>query len=159
MEICERRKALKLVYAKPILKDLTVGSRIAFLRQMRRVSRRDLALKIGLSEENAKRIMSRYERAKILPENDKLQKISNILDVNIKMLMEYNLEDPEDLYHLMLWIEELCPNFTLTRTEVVEPENKTQEVLSKMYYRWHEMKRKYRNNEITYEEYWEWKLK
>lgn len=150
---------MNLVYGKPNLKDLTVGSRIAFLRQFRRISRRDLALMIGLSEENAKRIMSRYERAVRLPADDKLKKIADILDVNMRMISEYDLDDPKDLYYLMLWLEELCPNFTLTRQAVVDPENKTQEFLSEKYFQWHEMKRKYRNHEISYEDYWEWKLK
>ena len=149
---------MKLMYGKPNLKDLSVGSRIAFVRQLRRISRKDLAHRLGLSEENGKRIMSRYERAVRLPADEKLKKIADILDINIRMIEEYDLNDPQDLYYLMLWLEELCPNFTLTRQLIVPPENETQRVLSEKYFQWHEMRRKYRNNEISYDEYWRWKL-
>ncbi len=147
-----------LAYEKPRLKDLTVGSRIVFIRRLRNMTRKELALKIGLSEENAKRIMSRYERSVRLPADDKLKRIAEILNVNIRMISEFDLDDPKDLYYLMLWQEELCPNFTLTRQAAVKPENETQRFISRKYYRWHEMKRKYRNHEITYGEYWDWKL-
>ena len=150
---------VKMLFSKPCLRDLTVGSRIAFLRQFRRMSRSELGRMIGLSEENTNRIMSRYERAVVQPDGDKIRKIADILKVNVRMLSEYNMDKPEDLFYLMLWLEELCPNFTFTRTEATAPENMAQDYLSKHYYKWHDMRKRYRNNEISYEDYWEWKLK
>lgn len=37
--------------------------------------------------------------------------------------------------------------------------NDTQRCLAKRCKEWKKMQRKYRNNEISYEEYWDWKMK
>ncbi len=146
-----------ITYSRPRLKDLSVGARISFLRQWRRITRQELAIRTGHGEANGKRIMSRYERNVILPEDKKLEKMAEILNINTQLIRPYDLNDPEDLYYIMLWLEELCPNFTVTRQSVADAANATQKYLSERYFRWHEMRKKYRTHEITYDEYWEWK--
>ena len=94
-----------------------------------------------------------------MPEDKKLEKIAEILRVNTRLIRPYDLNDSEDLYYIMLWLEELCPNFTVTRQSVADAVNDTQKYLSERYFRWHEMRKKYRTHEITYDEYWEWKAR
>ncbi len=147
-----------LIYSKPKLKSLSVGSRIGFVRQLRRISRKELALKIGLGEKNAKRIMSRYERSKKIPKDDKLQKRAEILNINVSMIRPNDFSERSDLYYLMLWAEELCTNFIMRRSYPADSENETQRFFSEHYGQWRKMRKKYMNNEISYEEYWDWKL-
>jgi len=149
---------MALIYSKPRLKNLSVGSRIAFVRQFRRMTRHELALKIGLSKKNAKRIMARYERSKKVPKEDKLQKIAEILNINVRLISPYDFSEPSDLFYLMLWAEELCPNFILRKSYSTDPENMTQSYFLEHYDQWRKMRKKYMNNEISYEEYWDWKL-
>ncbi|MCR5324249.1 MAG: helix-turn-helix domain-containing protein [Lachnospiraceae bacterium] len=150
---------MKIVYGKPYLKNLTVGSRIAFIRQLRKISRAELALQIGLSEKIAKRIMSRYEHSVKIPGKEKLQKIALVLDVNIKLIREYDLNDSQDLYYIMIWLEELYPDFSVSRHMIDHSDNDTQKYLSSKYTEWQEMKKRYEKGQITYEEYWDWKMK
>jgi len=145
------------IYSRPKLKNLSVGSRIAFVRHLRRMTREELALKIGLSDRNAKRIMSRYERSLKTPKPDKLRKIAEVLEINVRMIWPYDFNDPSDLFYLMLWIEELCPDIKLKKPHY-ELSNETQRFLAEHMGEWRKMRRRYLKNEIRYEEYWEWKF-
>ena len=158
MEIWQKGRRGMIVYSKPRLKNLSVGARITFLRQWRGITRLELALKIGLGEENGKRIMSRYERNVILPEDKKLEKMAEVLKVNIRLIRPYDMTDSEDLYYIMLWFEELCPNFTYTMQTTEEAGNETQKYISEHFSEWLTIQKQFRNNEITYDEYWEWKI-
>ena len=53
---------MRLMYLKPRLKDLTIGSRIAFVRQFRHLTQEDVSEKLGLNGENKGSTMTRYEK-------------------------------------------------------------------------------------------------
>ena len=53
---------MRVLYLKPKLKDLSQGSRIAFIRQFRFMSQDDVSEKLGLSGECKRRTMTRYEK-------------------------------------------------------------------------------------------------
>ena len=52
---------MQIMYTKPQLKDLTQGSRIAFIRQFRLMTQDDVARQLGLKDENRMRTITRYE--------------------------------------------------------------------------------------------------
>ena len=53
---------MRIFYLKPKLKDLSQGSKIAFIRQFRFMSQDDVSEKLGLSGECKRRTMTRYEK-------------------------------------------------------------------------------------------------
>ena len=53
---------MRLLYLKLKLKDLSQGSRIAFIRKFRFMSQYDVSEKLGLSGECKRRTMTRYEK-------------------------------------------------------------------------------------------------
>jgi len=48
---------------------------------------------------------------------------------------------------------------TITGSKLPFDSNDTQRCLAKRCKEWKKMQRKYRNNEISYEEYWDWKMR
>ena len=52
---------MQLMYLKPRLKDLSQGSRIAFVRQFRQLTQDELADKLKLNGERKRRTVARYE--------------------------------------------------------------------------------------------------
>ena len=144
-------------FVRPFLKDLTVGSRIAFSRRMRGMSRKELALKIGLGEKNGCRIMSRYERSTRIPSKEKLRAIADCLKINIRMISEYDLSNVDDVICILFWIDELCPNYVLSPPESSYM-SEIQKYCSDIRSEWLKMKNKLQNEEISYVEYREWKM-
>ena len=63
---------MRLMYLKPRLKDLTIGSRIAFVRQFRNLTQEDVSEKLGLNGENKGSTMTRYEKGERILELSKI---------------------------------------------------------------------------------------
>ncbi len=70
---------MRLTYLKPTLKDLSQGSRLSFVRQIRKLSQDNMADKLGLTGETKRRTIARYERGDRVPSKERLEELSNIL--------------------------------------------------------------------------------
>ncbi len=150
---------MALYYPQPILKSLSQGDRIAFVRQLKKMSQKKLGEEIGIKSNRVRNLVCRMERMDRSIRQDKVRKIAEVLDINPKMIERWAFREPEDLYYEMLWIEELCPDFILRNTIRINPKNPTHEILSEKYAEWKKMRRMYGDGKIDYEEYWDWKLK
>ena len=74
---------MRFIYTKPFLKDLSQGSRIAFVRQFRLMTQDEVSDKLGLTEECKRRTMTRYEKGKRNPKDKRTMKLAKILNVNM----------------------------------------------------------------------------
>ena len=154
----EGGKIMKYIYLKPELENLSQGERIAFARQVRRMTQDELAEKLGFTGENKRRGVTRYERGDRVPKEDRLKEIADILNVNIKCLKEFDFRNDEDMIYMLLWMEEMYPRMNI---ELDIPEMfplKRDKKLGKFMREWEVIREKRYNHEITYDEYIEWKL-
>ena len=76
---------MRLLYTKLKLRDLSQGSRIAFVRQLRHLSQDYVYDYLGLTGECKRRSMTRYEKGDRNPKEDKVLEMSKILN----MIIEY----------------------------------------------------------------------
>lgn len=143
---------MRIIYSKPSLKNLSQGERISYIRQLRMMSQDEVSDKLGLTGECKRRTMTRYERGDRNPKQYRLKELSNILQVNINSIKQYDFKDPTDIFYLFMWMEELYPNFGFKMN--LQGEDR----INNAFLIWNNMKIKRNNNEITYEEYIEWKL-
>ena len=149
---------MRYVYLKPELKDLSQGSRIAFVREFRYLTQDNVSDKLGLTGECKRRSMARYERGDRVPKEERLQDIANILNVNVKCLKEYDFRNDEDMIYILLWMEELYPrmNIDLGLSESLPKESENK--IKIFFEEWNVMKKKRENLELSYDDYVEWKL-
>ena len=70
---------MRLVYLKPELDDLSQGQRISFARQIRLMTQDDLSDKLGITGENKRRTMTRYEKGERNPKEERTRIIADIL--------------------------------------------------------------------------------
>ena len=149
---------MRYVYLKPKLKDLSQGSRIAFVREFRYMTQDNVSDKLGLTGECKRRSMARYERGDRVPKEERLQEIANILNINVKCLKEYDFKNEEDMIYILLWMEELYPrmNIDLGFSESLPKESDIK--LKRFFEEWNVMKEKRANLELSYDDYVEWKL-
>lgn len=148
---------MRLIYTKPKLRDLSQGSRIAFVRQFRHMSQNDLSDKLGISGECKRRTMTRYEKGERNPKDDRTLILSNILDVNFNSIKKYDYHEPTDLIYTLLWLEELFPNYEISINENSNT-NENMLFINKFIKEWNYIRTKRENREISYEEYINWKL-
>ncbi len=149
---------MAVYYSRPKLRSLSQGSRIAFIRQVRHMSQQVFGERIGLGKDHARTLVCRYEVQDRDIKPERLKKIAEVLNVDMKMIERWNFRDPEHLYYELLWVEELCPDLFYRYTGTSIPNNDTHRVLSEKYSEWREMKTKYLKEYITYEKYLDWKF-
>ena len=149
---------MKCIYLTPELENLSQGERIAFARQVRRMTQDELADKLGYTGESKRRGVTRYDRGDRVPKQERLQEIADILNVNVKILKEFDFRNDEDMIYMLLWMEEMYPRMNI---ELDIPEYfplKRDKKLGKFMREWKVIREKRCNHEITYDEYIEWKL-
>ena len=68
--------------SKPELKDLSQGSRIAYVRYYRGMTQHQVADMSGVQHDNKRRIMTRYEKGNRNPKESRTREIAKILNVS-----------------------------------------------------------------------------
>ena len=149
---------MRLIYTKPLLKDLSQGSRIAFVRQFRLMTQDEVSDKLGLTGECKRRTMTRYEKGNRNPKNDRTMEIAQILNVNIASIKKYDYKNVEDIIYTLMWLEELLPNYHIDLSDVSSVKNNTILELKKFLDAWNIMRNKRMKREISYNDYIDWKL-
>ncbi len=94
---------MRLIYTKPKLKDLSQGSRIAFIRQFRLLTQDDVSDRLGLTGECKRRTMTRYEKGGRNPKEERTKEISEILNVDVNAIKKYDYRNQIDLIYLFLF--------------------------------------------------------
>lgn len=149
---------MRLIYTKPKLKDLSQGSRIAFIRQFRLLTQDDVSDRLGLTGECKRRTMTRYEKGGRNPKEERTKEIAEILNVNVNAIKKYDYRNQIDLIYLFLWLEELIPNYNLDLSKVPRINDNNILFLKSFFDEWNVIREKRTNREISYNEYLEWKL-
>ena len=85
---------MRLMYTKQKLRDLSQGSRIAFVRQFRLMTQDDVSDKLGLTGECKRRTMTRYEKGDRNPKEDRTLGIAQILNVNMNSIKKHEYKEP-----------------------------------------------------------------
>ena len=104
---------MQLMYLKPRLKDLSQGSRISFVRQFRQITQDELADKLKLKGKRKRRTITNYENGIRSPKDDRLLEISNILNVRINTIKEYDFKESANIVYTLMWLEELYPEYQI----------------------------------------------
>lgn len=90
-------------YTYPELRDLSQGSRIAFVRQFKHKTQDYVSKELGLTGACKRRTMTRYEKGNRNPKEDRTKEIANILEINYHVIKQYDFKDPTDIFYLCGW--------------------------------------------------------
>ena len=105
---------MKLMYSRPILRDLSQGSRIAFARQFRGKTQDEISGLLGATGANRRRTMTRYEKGDRNPNVTRTKLIADLLGVSYHAIKQYDCNDSLDFIYILLWLEELLPNYQVS---------------------------------------------
>lgn len=141
-----------------------IGERIRFIRNLRGMTQKFLGLQVGFSERTADIRMAQYESGSRTPKADLVEKLAEALDVSTEALNVPNIDSYTGLMHTLFALEDLY-GFKIDRFdgEICIRLNKqigsTYVKMSGLIQPWEEMAQKYRNGEISREEYDQWRYK
>ena len=140
-----------LIYFRPELDDLSQGSRIKFIRIFRHLTQDNISADLGITGENKRRTLTRYEKGERNPSQARLNELSNILLVNDNLIKQYEFKSVLDILYFLLWLEEMFPKMRID----LGTNDKT---INLFFDEWNIMRDKKQKMMINYEEYFEWKL-
>ena len=140
-----------LIYLRPELYDLSQGSRIKFVRIFRHLTQDNVSDDLGITGENKRRTLTRYEKGDRNPSESRLNELSKILLVNKDLIKQYEFKNISDILCFLLWLEEMFPKMRID----LGTNDKT---INLFFNEWNSMKEKKEKIIINYEEYFEWKI-
>lgn len=146
------------LFLRPRLKDLSQGSRICYVRQLRGMTQDELASKLGFTDDRKRRHITRYETNERIPKEDRLEELAKILNVSVNAIKTYDYINPNDLIYINIWMEELIPGYKIDLDTLDKTWFDSVKYLKLFVKDWKEMNQKLENKEISLKEYIEWKL-
>lgn len=146
------------LFLRPRLKDLSQGSRICYVRQLRGITQDELASKLGFTDDRKRRHITRYETNERIPKDDRLEELAKILNVSVNAIKTYDYINPNDLIYINIWMEELIPGYKIDLDTLYKTWFDSVKYLKLFVRDWKEMNQKLENKEISLKEYIEWKL-
>lgn len=149
---------MPVFYTKPVLRDLSQGARIAYVRQFRHMTQEELGEKIEMSPGRRRNRICRYERGTRNLKDDRVEKIAEVLEINEAMIKSYDFKYPMDIVYILLWLEEVSPDYILKSSGAESFVNNTSTCIKKALKEWQSVKNKLKKGEISETEYTEWKL-
>jgi len=153
--MCDRKKGGETmrnrIYLRPTLYDLSQGSRIKFVRVFRHLTQDNISDDLGITGENKRRTLTRYEKGERNPSKTRLKELSNILLVNENLIKQYEFKGISDILYFLLWLEEMFPKMRIDL-------GIDDKIINLFFNEWNGMRDKKQKMMINYEEYFEWKI-
>ena len=145
-------------FFRPVLRDLTKGARLEYIRKFRYLDEKNVAEYFGLGGKDPARTIRNYEHNDVEPSDARLEELADLYEVSIDAIRDYDLSNPIDLIYIAMWQEELMPYFDINIDDIANNLNEYAKDVVKGLKEWKEMKEKRENLEISIQDYIDWKL-
>ena len=141
---------------------MAVGERIRFIRNLRGMTQKWLGMAVGFPEKTADIRMAQYESGTRTPKSDLTNKLAEVLEVAPAALDIPNIENYNGVMHTLFALEDIYGlRIDKLSDEVcirLDKDNGSEFLtMLEMFTAWQEMAEKYRNSEISKEEYDNWR--
>ena len=145
-------------FFKPVLENLIPGARLKFVRELRYMSKSNVAEYLQLGGEKPTDSVDKYERNAREPQTQRLESLAVLFDVSNNAIKKYNFVDPTEVIYYHMWEEELYPYSEFIIDKDTMKKTFYNEDVIRGLAAWEEMKEKRINGEISDIEYLEYKL-
>ena len=141
---------------------MAIGERIRFFRNLRGMTQKYLGMQVGFPEKTADIRMAQYESGSRTPKADLVNKLAEVFDVSSAALTVPDIESYNGVMHTLFTMEDLYG----LRIDKLDDElcirlDKGMGVnyitMFDMFAAWQEQAEKYKNGEISKEEYDRWR--
>ena len=140
---------------------MSIGKRISFYRNKRKMTQKQLGIMIGFPERSADIRIAQYEAGKRTPKADIVEKIAHTLRISPYALQAPELDTYNGLMHTLFILEDMYGiEINNIDGEVCLRMNRNHQMhknVSGLLINWHALKKDYKNGILTEEEYEMWK--
>ena len=141
---------------------MAIGERIRFIRNLRGMTQKYLGIQVGFPEKTADIRMAQYESGSRTPKADLVNELAKVFEISPKALTVPDIESYDGIMHTLFTLEDLYG----IRIDKLDGElcirlDKGMGVnyitMFEMFSAWQEQAEKLKNEEITKEEYDNWR--
>lgn len=142
---------------------MAIGERIRFIRNLRGMTQKWLGTAVGYTEKTADIRIAQYESGSRGPKEDLIKKLAEVLDVSTAALTVPDIESYVGIMHTLFTLEDLYglridqidgePVIRLNKSAPEYPK------MVKLFLAWQEQAQKWRDGEMTKEDYDQWRYK
>ena len=141
---------------------MAIGERIRFIRNLRGMTQKWLGQAVGFPEKTADVRMAQYESGSRTPKEDLVRSLSRVLDVSPLALKLTDIDSDLGFIHTFFAIEDMHGVRAEKQGDEVHivfdgSKRTMDESIFKMLSAWADQAEKYRNGEISKEQYDEWR--
>ena len=141
---------------------MAIGERIRFFRNLKGMTQKYLGMQIGFSEKTADIRMAQYESGTRTPIAEATNDLAKILDVSPQALTVPDIDSYNGLMHTLFALEDLYGFRIDTLSDEVcirldKGMGTNYITMLEMFSAWQEQSEKFKNGEISKEEYDQWR--
>ena len=141
---------------------MAIGERIRFFRNLKGMTQKWLGIAVGFPEKTADIRMAQYESGSRTPKAELTEKLANVLEVSPLALSVPDIDTELGLLHTLMALEDTCglridklDGETCIRLD--SEKNTGNGFLHDFFDEWQKQAERWRNGEITREEYDRWR--
>lgn len=130
----------------------------------RNMTQKELGLAIGFNNRTADVRIAQYESGTRVPKEAVIAKIAEALSVNPDYLMAPAIDKTEEIIHALIYLDELnqlkmdAEDYTTPEGVELKRIKLSLTYLNRYLEEWYEKKKAFENEDLTQEEYYEWKI-
>ena len=147
-----------MFYIKPNLKNLSQGARLEYIREVRHMSKEDVAAYFGYGGKEPTKTIREYEGNSTSPSPKRLEELAELYEVSVDAIRKYDFTNPIDEINYQMWFEEQYPHYEFNINNSRFNGSTYNFNVQNGINEWLKMRAKRENYEISDEEYIEWKL-
>ena len=146
-----------MFYIKPNLKNMSQGARLEYIREVRHMTKEDVAAYFGFGGKEPNKTIREYENNTTSPSSSRLEKLAELFEVSVDAIRKYDFTNPIDEIYYQMWLEEQYPYYQFQLPDRFKCSSYNLNVQNGIN-EWLKMREKRENYEITDLEYLQWKL-
>lgn len=147
-----------MYFKKPILKNLSQGARLEYVRRLRHMNQDDVVEYFGFGGTDPHKTFNSYETNYRSPSKGRLKEIAELYEVSINAIKKYDFNNPIDVIYSLMWLEEEFPYYDINLDCSKFNKSTYNLYVQNGIKEWKKMRYKRENGEISDDEYIEWKL-
>ena len=147
----------RMFYIKPNLKNMSQGARLEYIREVRHMTKEDVAAYFGFGGKEPNKTIREYENNTASPSPSRLEELAELFEVSVDAIRKYDFTNPIDEIYYQMWLEEQYPYYEFKLPDRFGDSSYNINV-QKGINEWLKMREKRENYEITDQAYIEWKL-
>ena len=147
-----------MFYIKPNLKNMSQGTRLEYIREVRHMTKEDVATYFWFGGKEPNKTIREYENNTTSPSPSRLEELAKLYEVSVDAIRKYDFTNPIDEIYYQMWLEEEFPYYQFNIEMDSFPEKEYNMNVYNGIQEWKKKRKIRKVYDISDDEYLEWKL-